>query len=139
MVYRQFLPQHFREKIRAEGKVCIACIGTDEELFEQKIDTVLTYENLSPEQVVFLLAGYRFDKAVKEWSEREGATVCQVIPDREKYGDKAPIMRLKHLVNTADLVAVFGNHKVCHFTRKLAREKGKILYSFKSTTTAPMV
>ncbi|WP_457628685.1 hypothetical protein [Persephonella sp.] len=135
MVYRQFLPRDFRE----EGKVYVAVVGdmVNKEIFDEKMEIFLSYEGISPEDIVFIGAGYKIDKIAKQWIEERGGKMVHVVPDKEKYGEKAPIMRLRHIVKSSDILLMIRkeNSRIFSFLKNVARDNEKKFYAFKAGIT----
>ena len=49
------------------------------------------------------------DKCAAEYARRQGIELSEILPDYEKYGKAAPILRNKIIVDEADLVIAFWN------------------------------
>ncbi len=47
------------------------------------------------------------DSAAKKYATDNGIEICEILPDYEKYGRAAPIVRNKQIADSADRVIVF--------------------------------
>ncbi len=67
------------------------------------------------------------DTCARRWAEAHGLAVTEFLPDYQRYGRGAPMVRNRLIVDYADAVLAFwdGKSKGTDYTVKYARKKGK--------------
>ena len=72
------------------------------------------------------------DSCAREYAKRRGLKLTEYLPDYEKYGKSAPLVRNRLIVDAADLtVAIWdGKSRVTRYTVGYARVKGKKVVIF---------
>lgn len=89
---------------------------------------------LPPETTEIISGGARgVDTSARIYAHEHGIKLTEFLPDYEKYGRKAPLIRNIDIINRADLVLAFWDNKSngTRYVIKKCREMGKkiILYT----------
>ncbi len=100
----------------------LAIIGS-RSLFIEKMEDYL------PKNVVEIITGGAkgIDQCAKEYAISNNIKLVEFLPNYNKYGKVAPIIRNKQIVEYADMVLAFwdGSSKGTSFVIDYARQKGK--------------
>ena len=89
---------------------------------------------LPPETTEIISGGARgVDTSARIYAHEHGIKLTEFLPDYEKYGRKAPLVRNIEIINAADLVLAFWDKKSngTRFVLNKCREMGKkfVLYT----------
>ncbi len=87
------------------------------------------FESYLPEGTTEIISGGAkgIDTCAKLYCDKTGLTISEILPEYEKYGRGAPIVRNRKIINDADFVLIFwdGVSKGTKFIIDGCRKNGK--------------
>jgi predicted Rossmann fold nucleotide-binding protein DprA/Smf involved in DNA uptake len=91
--------------------------------------TNIDIERFIPKGITMLITGGAagIDTIAEQYADRKKIKKQIILPDYERYGKKAPLMRDREIVNNADIVIAIwdGTSGGTHYTVKYAQSIGK--------------
>ena len=91
--------------------------------------TVDSFDDYIPDTCTEIVSGGAkgIDTCARIWAEKRGLTVTEFLPDYQRYGRSAPMVRNRQIVDYADAVLAFwdGKSKGTAYTVKYAQKQGK--------------
>ena len=88
-----------------------------------------SFDNFIPDNCTEIVSGGAkgVDTCARIWAEKRGMIVTEFLPDYQRYGRGAPMVRNRQIVDYADAVLAFwdGHSKGTAYTVKYAQKQGK--------------
>ncbi len=75
--------------------------------------SVNNLENYLPEETAEIVSGGArgVDTSAREYAQKSGLKLTEFLPDYEKYGKRAPLLRNDQIIDYADMVLAFWDGK----------------------------
>ena len=112
-----------KKKIAIIGSRCFVCY----ELLEMQV-----FGKIEISEISEIISGGEkgADKLAEKFAEKYGIPIKLHLPDWEKYGNSAGMVRNRNIINDADIVFAFwdGKSKGTKKSIEIAKKSGKELY-----------